>query len=86
MSMTREEAVTYGNELIQCSTGLLREFAELATRALRQPASGAEEYAMAIEAAAAVDSRIVKVLAAHHRASRARADYLAALPTREVPE
>ena len=42
MSMTREEAVTYGNELIQCSTGLLREFAELATRALRQPASGAE--------------------------------------------
>lgn len=39
--MTNEEAVTYGNELIQCSTGPLREFAELATRALRSPAPGA---------------------------------------------
>lgn len=44
--MTREEAVTYGNELIQCTTGPLREFAQLATRALRSP--GAAEMRVAL--------------------------------------
>jgi len=39
--MTNKEAVTYGNELIQCTTGQLREFAEIATRALRSPGAGA---------------------------------------------
>ena len=45
--MTNKEAVTYGNELIQCSTGPLREFAELATRALRSPGAGAMREAAA---------------------------------------